>query len=97
MNRQLLIAVLMLFSGSIATAHAETLSRQYDQAVATSTEALEQAADTTKEWAGKTSEQLELPQNTMQRVTRSTRLPNKSKPAGTKPVKSCNCSKSMTR
>lgn len=62
MNRQLLIAVLMLFSGSIATAHAETLSRQYDQAVATSTEALEQAADTTKEWAGKTSEQLELPQ-----------------------------------
>lgn len=62
MNRQLLIAVLMLFSGSIATAHAETLSRQYDQAVATSTEALEQAADTTKEWAGKTSEKLQLQQ-----------------------------------
>lgn len=62
MNRQLLIAVLMLFSGSIATAHAETLSAHYDQAVATSTEALEQAADSTKEWAGKTSEQLQLPQ-----------------------------------
>lgn len=62
MNRQLLIAVLMLFSGSITTAHAETLSTQYHQAVTTSTEALEQAADTTKEWAGKTSEQLALPQ-----------------------------------